>query len=75
MDYIGWLQVIAAAVSIGLSILLMPIFNSEHPPAAGTALGMASIGWKWDMVLFVVVFAVILSIVRSVLLSRLKDLV
>ncbi len=71
----GWAWILAAAVSVGLSIFLMPVFNAEHPPAAGTALGVAAVGWQWETVLFIVLFTVLLSMIRWLLLSRLKDLV
>jgi CBS-domain-containing membrane protein len=69
-----WIPV-AAALSIGLSILLMPVFNAEHPPAAGTALGIASSGWELNTILFVLLFSIGLAVIRKLLLKYLKDLV
>ena len=44
---------IAAAVSVGLSILVMVMTDTEHPPAAGTALGLIIPGWSWSAVIFI----------------------
>jgi CBS-domain-containing membrane protein len=70
-----WIPVAAAALSIGLSILLMPVFNAEHPPAAGTALGIAFSGWESKTILFVLLFAIGLAVIRKLLLKYLRDLV
>jgi CBS-domain-containing membrane protein len=74
-DHLAWVRVIGAGFSIGLAVFLMPVFDAEHPPAAGTALGIAAGGWTYQTVLFIVIFAVLLSVVRWLLLPRLKDLV
>ncbi len=48
--------------------------NTEHPPAAGTALGLGVIGWDPSAVLFVLLGAIALSIIHRLLRSRLKNL-
>jgi len=63
------------ALAVGLSIFLMAITNTEHPPAAGTALGIVIHPWSYQAAIFVLLFAVGLAIVRRLLGSRLKDLV
>jgi len=76
--------ILAAALAVGLAIFLMVITDTEHPPAAGTALGIVvfgpalawSFGWPfWRLVLFVLVFAIALSLVRFLLRPWLKELV
>jgi len=76
--------IFAAALSVGLAIFLMAITDTEHPPAAGTALGIVafgptlawSFGWPfWRVVLFVLIFAVTLSLVRYLFRPWLKELV
>jgi CBS-domain-containing membrane protein len=69
-----WMVIAASGLSIALSILLMPIFDAHHPPAAGTALGLAIVGWQIRTVAFVVAFAVALSLVRHIMLARLRNL-
>ncbi|MCI0790149.1 MAG: HPP family protein [Chloroflexi bacterium] len=63
-----------AALSLGLSILLMVVTNTEHPPAAGTALALLIQGFEWNLVLFVLLSAILLSFIRMVLRNRLTNL-
>jgi CBS domain-containing membrane protein len=65
---------IAAAISVGMSIFLMVMASAEHPPAAGTALGLVVHGWSWDTVVFVLTSALILSAMRILLRPRLVNL-
>lgn len=65
---------IAAALSVGLSLLLIVATNTEHPPAAGTALGLVIHGSSWDAVFFIISSAVILSLIRIALKGRLVNL-
>ena len=62
------------ALAVGLSIFLMAITNTEHPPAAGTALGVVSHVWSYEVVIFVLLCAISLAIVRRLFRSRLRDL-
>ena len=70
-----FLYILAAGLSVGLSILLMLITDTEHPPAAGTALGIVAAGWSVWAVLFVLIFAVALSLVRFLFGPWLRELV
>ncbi len=65
---------IVAVASVGLSIFLMVLTSTEHPPAAGTALGLVVGEWVPSAVLFVLVGAVMLSVVHVLLRPRLTDL-
>ena len=67
-------QELAAALAVGASIVLMGLTDSEHPPAAGTALGLAVV--DFDGVLLVVLAASIAALVaaQQLLLPRLRDL-
>ena len=71
-EFIFW---VAAALSVGLSIFLMTITNTEHPPAAGTAIGIVAYPWSSQVVIFVLLSAVSLAVVRWLLGFRLKDLI
>lgn len=62
------------ALSVGLSIFLMTVTNTEHPPAAGTALGIVAHGWSYQVVIFVLASAVSLAIIRRLLRRYLRDL-
>jgi len=63
------------ALAVGLSLFLMTITNTEHPPAAGTALGIVAQPWSYQIVIFVLLSVVGLAIVRRLLGSRLRDLI
>lgn len=70
-EILHWLP---AAFAVGLSIFLMTIFNFEHPPAAGTALGIVTHEWTWQTIIFIVVFAVSLAIIGILMKKYLKNL-
>ena len=63
-----------AALAVGIGILTMVFTDTEHPPAAGTALGLVIHEWSWAVVGFVVISALVLSIIRIALRPRLVDL-
>ncbi len=44
-----------ASLAVGLAIFLMVITNTEHPPAAGLAMGLALNEWNLQAVLVVLV--------------------
>ncbi len=71
----GFISVVACALSVGLSIFLMTITDTEHPPAAGTALGVVANGWSYQIVIFVLACAICLAITRRLLRFYLRDLV
>lgn len=72
----GWPVVIWViyALTIGLAIFLMAITNTEHPPAASTALGIVIHEFSYEVILFVLVCAVCLALVRRLLRRHLRDL-
>ncbi|MBN1434957.1 HPP family protein [Candidatus Fermentibacterales bacterium] len=73
----GWHSAIAlfGALSVGLSILVMTITDTEHPPAAGAALAYVLNEWT-PLTLAVVMGAVLVLAVSKTLLRRiLLDLV
>ena len=65
---------IEAAIAVGLGIFLMAATDTEHAPAAGTALGMVAHDFSWGLVLFVVGGVVGLSMIHMLLRRRLRDL-
>ncbi len=62
------------ALAVGLAIFLMAITNTEHPPAAGTALGIVAHVWSHQVVIFVVLSVISLAIIRRLLRGYLRDL-
>jgi CBS-domain-containing membrane protein len=74
----AWLNEVSGAAAVGLAILLMVVTNTEHPPAAGLALGFVLNAWDYGTVVVVVVVVVgivLLSILKKLLEQVLVDLV
>ena len=69
-----WITWLVYALAVGLSIFLMTITNTEHPPASGTALGVAAHGYSWQTVVFILACAVGLAIIRRLFRRQLRDL-
>ena len=75
--YLGESAVLAnlsLAVAVGSAMLLMAITNTEHPPAAGTALGMATREFDILVFLSIVGAVVLLALLKLVLRPHLQDL-
>lgn len=66
---------IAYSLAVAASIFIMTAINFEHPPAAGTALGIAIHGWQWHVIVAVVVSAVLLSVAYSIAKKHLRNLI
>ncbi len=63
------------ALAVGGAMLAMTATNTEHPPAAGTALGVVIAGFSWRVVLGTVVGAVVLALIHKLIRPYLRDLV
>lgn len=63
------------ALAVGLAMFLMVLTNTEHPPAAGTALSVAIYGFSIRVVLGVVVGVGVLTVVHWLLRPVLRDLI
>ena len=70
-EFVSWL---IGALAVGLSIFIMTVTNTEHPPAAGTALGIVAHGWTNETIIFILVCVVCLAVVRRLLGRHLVDL-
>lgn len=62
------------ALAVGLSMFIMVVTDTEHAPAAGTALGVAIKGLSLNVTIAVLASAVILSLIRHLAKHRLRDL-
>lgn len=63
------------ALAVGGSMLVMAVTNTEHPPAAGTALGVVIAGSSLQVLLGVVVGVGVLAVIHRLLRPVLRDLV
>ena len=70
-----FVTILVYSLAVGTTMLAMVIFDMEHPPAAGTALGVAITGFSWNIGIAVVTSTVILVIIRQIFRPYLKDLV
>ena len=62
------------ALAVGLSIFVMVVTDTEHPPAAGTALGVVVSGVSYRVTIAVVASAVLLSLIRKLFKPHIRDL-
>ncbi|MHC4292270.1 MAG: HPP family protein [Planctomycetota bacterium] len=62
------------AFAVGLAMFIMVAFDTEHPPAAGTALGAALSGPGERLVISVLFFAVVFTAIRLLAKKHLRDL-
>ena len=75
-DYstVGYPHYCAAAAAVALSTFLMIVTDLEHPPAAGTALGVTLEVLNYKVVLIILIGVCSLSIIHHILRNHLEDL-
>lgn len=71
----GLLPEAAAALAVGSGIVLMGLTDTEHPPAAGTALGLAIVDFDATLLLVLLASVSGLIVTQQLLLPRLRNLV
>ncbi|MBE9514352.1 MAG: HPP family protein [Chloroflexi bacterium] len=69
------LSMLVYSLAVGLSVLIMVTIDTEHPPAAATALGMAITGFSHDAAVAVVTSVILLALAHHFLKPFFKDLV
>lgn len=62
------------SLAVGISIFVMVVMDTEHPPAAGTALGVTMTGITLQVLVVVLVSIILLSVIHRVLKPYLRDL-
>jgi CBS-domain-containing membrane protein len=68
-------QDLVYALAVGGAMFVMAITNTEHPPAAGTALGVVIAGFSLPVVLGVIVGVGVLTLIQRLLRPMLRDLI
>lgn len=63
------------ALAVGLSIFLMVVIDTEHPPAAGTALSLSLTGFSLNAFLSIFISVAILAVVHHFLKPYMIDLI
>ena len=66
--------VVFAAAAVGLAMFVMVVTNTEHPPAAGVALGLVLGDCRAMTIAVILVGIVVLSMLRKLLRPMLKNL-
>jgi CBS-domain-containing membrane protein len=66
---------VSASLAVGLAMFVMCITNTEHAPAAGTALGMVINKWNYRTIIFIIASVIILSLIKMLMGKRLKTLI
>jgi len=69
------LTLVIYAIAVGLSIFIMVVINTEHPPASGLALGVAISGYSLKIAVTVITFSILLSAVHVIFKDRIRNLV
>ncbi len=65
---------VAAALSVGIGIIVMVVTNTEHPPAAGTSLGLIIHSFDWASIVFILSSVILLSVIRLLLRRKMINL-
>jgi len=68
-------SIIVYSIAVGLSMFLMVTLDFEHPPASGTALGVAITGVSPNVAIAVLTSSIVLSLAHRFLSRFLRDLV
>ena len=63
------------ALAVGITLLLMVVLDFEHPPAAGTALGMTVTGYSQDAAVAILTSVILLAIISHYAKPFIRDLV
>jgi len=69
-----FLYIVICAVAVGVSIFLMVALDFEHPPASGTALGVAMTGFSVSVMIAVITSSIVLSLAHVMLRRYLRNL-
>ena len=65
---------ISGSIAVGLSIFIMSITNTEHPPAAGIALGLTLNQCDLKVIILIIAGICLLSTIKETIKPHLKDL-
>lgn len=73
----GWdlVFMLVGAGAVGVSIFIMVVTDTEHPPAAGLALAFVLNEWNFPTVVVVLVAALVLSTMRLLFKNHIRNLI
>ena len=67
-------SIMVYSLAVGATIFTMVVTDTEHPPAAGTALGVAMTGISLDVFIAVSMSIILLSLIHRFFKPHMKDL-
>ena len=67
-------SILVYSLAVGATIFTMVVIDTEHPPAAGTALGVAMTGISLDVLIAVTISIILLSLIHKFFKPYLRDL-
>ncbi len=67
-------HIVFGAFAVGIAIFLMTVTNTEHPPAAGMALGLVLNQWDYTTIIFIFGAVGLLALSKKMLKPVLIDL-
>jgi CBS-domain-containing membrane protein len=67
-------SLIIYSLAVGMAIFTMVVIDMEHPPAAGTALGVAMTGISLEVFIAVIVSIILLSLIHNYFKPYIRDL-
>jgi CBS-domain-containing membrane protein len=67
--------IVFGAIAVGISIFIMAVTNTEHPPAAGISLGLVINPWSLVTIIFILCAIIWLAVIRKILKPYLMDLI
>ena len=75
LDGVMPLRNLVLAALVGVLIVVMAVTDTEHPPAAGTVLGMSTRAWDPEVFAIIIGAVVLLAVIKRVLRRYLRDLI
>ncbi|MBN2102914.1 HPP family protein [bacterium] len=69
------ITLMAYALAVGFSMFFMVVFDMEHPPASGTALGVAIHGFSWPVLLALLAANIVFLFVCRIFRPYIRDLI
>jgi CBS-domain-containing membrane protein len=63
------------AMAVGITLFAMVVLDFEHPPAAGTALGMTVTGYSQDAAIAIITSVILLAFISHYAKPFIRDLV
>ncbi len=68
-------SILLYSLAVGLSIFVMVVTDTEHPPASGTALGFVITGFDLNAAIALITSVIILSLAHHFFKPYLRDLI